>query len=61
MTIIKQILMQRDGISAQAAQDLIDEAKMALEAYIANNDQESAENVCQEYLGLEPDYLIELM
>jgi len=58
---IKEVLMRRDGISALEAQDIINQAREALQEYIASNDLEAAENVCEEYFGLEPDYLIELM
>jgi len=58
---IKEVLMRRDGISALEAQDLINQAMEALQEYIASNDLEAAENVCEEYFGLEPDFLTELM
>jgi len=58
---IKEVIMRRDGISALESQDLITQAKEALQEYIASNDLEAAENVCEEYFGLEPDFLIELM
>jgi len=58
---IKEILMRRDGISALEAQDIINQAREALQEYIASNDFEAAENVCEEYFGLEPDFLTELM
>ena len=58
---IKEVLMRRDGISALEAQDIINQAREALQEYIASNAFESAENVCEEYFGLEPDYLTELM
>jgi len=58
---IKEVLMRRDGRSALEAQDIINQAREALQEYIASNDLEAAENVCEEYFGLEPDFLIELM
>jgi len=58
---IKEVLMRRDGISALEAQDIINQAREALQEYIASNDLEAAENVCEEYFGLEPDFLTELM
>lgn len=61
MESIKKVIMKRDGISSSSADDLINEARMALDAYLTDNDQEAAENVCEEYFGLEPDYLIELL
>jgi uncharacterized tellurite resistance protein B-like protein len=61
MPSIKQILMNRDGMTEQAAQDLIEEAQEAFTEYLEAGDQEAAYNICQEYFGLEPDYLDEIM
>jgi len=61
MLSIKKVLMERDGLEAHEAQSLIDEAKEALEAYLAEGDIFSAEDICNEYFGLEPDYLMELL
>jgi len=58
---IKQVIMRRDGMSSTEADELIDAAKDQLEEYIADDDQESAYEVCMEFFGLEPDYLMELM
>ena len=58
---IKQVLMRRDNISSSAANQLIDEARNALFDYLSCNDQEAAENVCMEYFGLEPNYIVELL
>ena len=58
---IKEILMRRDNISSQEADDLIEEAQEALMDYLAEDDQDSAEQVCMEYFGLEPDYIDELL
>ena len=58
---IKQILIRRDNMTSEEANDLILEATEALNDYITNNDTESAHNICSEYFGLEPDYLDELI
>jgi len=58
---IKQTLVFRDGMSESEAQELIDEAKEQLQEYLADNDQESAYNICEEFFELEPDYIMELM
>lgn len=58
---IKQILMRRDNMSSSEADELIQEAIETLRSYINDNDLESAENICEEYFGLEPDYLTELL
>lgn len=58
---IKEILIKRDGITPEEADDLIAEAKEQLNEYIENEDTESAHNLCEEFFGLEPDYLDELL
>lgn len=58
---IKQILMTRDGISSQEAQELINEAREDLFARVSNGDLLGADDICMEYFGLEPDYLMELL
>ena len=61
MESIKQVLMRRDNLSSQDADILISEAREVLNEYIENDDMDSAYNICQEYFGLEPDYLDEIM
>lgn len=61
MRSLKQTIMQRDGISASEANILIAEARDAMSEYLENGDFDSAENICQEYFGLEPDFLMDLL
>jgi len=61
MDTIKKTIMERDGISEAAADELIAEAKEALKEYLSEDDLESAHDICQEFFGLEPDYLMELV
>ena len=58
---IKNVLMKRDKISEEIADELIDDATGALMDCLDEGDMERAENICGEYFGLEPDYLLELM
>ena len=58
---IKQILIRRDKMTEVEATDLINDAKGQLSDYLAEGDLEGAEDICQEYFGLEPDYLMELL
>ena len=58
---IKQVLMRRDNMSEQEADDLIDEAKYQLREYLDSGDLFAADEICYEYFGLEPDYLMELL
>ena len=52
---IKQILMRRDGMSADEAEELIQEAREAVA------EGQDPEEVCCDYFGLEPDYIWELL
>jgi hypothetical protein len=52
---IKEILMRRDNMSAEDADELIEQAKEAI------YDGEDPEEVLAEYFGLEPDYIFELL
>ena len=61
MSKIKKVLMKRDGMSSEEADNLIDEAREALQNYLNEGDSFGAENVCEEFFGLEPDYLDELI
>lgn len=61
MKSIKQILMERDGLTEQESVNLIEEATEQLNRYLDEGDIEMAEQVCEEYFGLEPDYLMELL
>ena len=61
METIKEVLMRRDGMGDAEAEELIQEAKQALRDYLDDGDEESAHDVCEEYFGLEPDYIVELL
>ena len=61
METIKQVLMRRDNMTSDEADNLINEAIEALNYYLDNNDMDAAHNICSEYFGLEPDYLDELI
>ena len=57
MTIksLKATIMERDGIDSDEADDLIAEAK----ACVAEG--EDPEEVLEDYFGLEPDYIFDLL
>jgi len=61
METIKQVLMRRDDISSEHADELIQEAREQLQEYLEEGDLNAAEYICEEMFGLEPDYLMDLM
>jgi hypothetical protein len=61
MQSLKQTIMRRDNLTSTEANNLITEAREALYTYLEADDQESAYNICEEFFGLEPDYLMELL
>lgn len=58
MKKIIKILMQRDGISEEEARALIKETRD--EIMMLDNPLE-ADNILMEYLGLEPDYIFDIL
>ena len=61
MESLKEIIMKRDGLTSTEADDLIEEAKEELSHLIESGDLNAAENVCETYFSLEPDYLMDLL
>lgn len=58
---IKQILMRRDDLTHEQADQAIQAAKDDLEYLIAGGYFNDAERICEDHFGLEPDYLDELL
>ena len=56
---IKDVLMERDGLSSEEAEDLLEEAREELHERLENGDDPS--DLCEEFFGLEPDYLDDLL
>lgn len=61
MTKLKKVIMKKYDWNEQEADSSINEARTALQEYLDDDDQESAYNICEEYFGLEPDYIMDLM
>ena len=57
MSNIKEILMNRDKMTSDEADEILKEAHQQFDMYLLEGDMESAENICSEFFGLEPDYL----
>jgi len=61
MKSVKRILMERDGMDEFEAQDLIDAVREDLNFAMENNDYELAEDIMYGDLGLEMDYIFDLI
>lgn len=59
METIKEVLIKRDGMSPTDADDLIAQAQAEFDEHIGNSDLDAAENICKDWFGLEPDYVVE--
>lgn len=53
---LKDILMRRDGMTETDAQEMIEEARRAV-----LEEGEDPEEVLQDWFGLEPDYIMDLL
>ena len=61
MKSIKQILIDRDGMTSEEADELIEEVKEEIQIAASNGDYELAEDIMLGDLGLEMDYIFELL
>ena len=59
MKSIKQILMERDEMTSKDADDLISDCQRDLMDRLAVG--EMSDDICSEWFGLEPDYIMELI
>lgn len=58
MSTIKHILMTRDNMTETEAENFINEAKEDMMERLA--DGEMPDDICEEWFGLEPDYIMDL-
>jgi len=56
---LKSVLMRRDDLTEEEAEDLIQEARDDMNERLANG--EMPYDICEEWFGLEPDYLFDLI
>lgn len=59
MNRIIEILIQRDGITAAEAQSILDDVMGMFNE--CDYDPDECENIMQSQLGLEPDYIIDVL
>jgi len=57
---IEKILMERDGLSQEAANEEISLAREQLNEYLELGQLTAAGRICEEFFGFEPDYIEEL-
>lgn len=58
---IIKILMNRDDLSKEEAMEVVKETKEMVESAIRSGDYTAAEDIFQEELGLEIDYMVNLL
>jgi len=58
---IKEILMDRDGCTEDEAKEMIEVARNEFYELLDEGDMDSAERICEDHFGLEPDYLDDLI
>lgn len=56
---IRQILKERDEMSDEDINALFNETREMFNEYMGQGDTFSAEDICAEQFGLEPDYLFD--
>lgn len=61
MNEIINILMRRDGISENEARNLIEDCMEKVETAIAAGRYMEAEDIFMDWIGLEPDYLMQIL
>lgn len=61
MKSVKQILMDRDDMSENEAEELMADVREELQFAMETNDFMYAEDVMYGYLGLEMDYIFEFL
>ena len=61
MKNVKQILMDRDDMTAEEADELIEEVREEIQIAASNGDYELVEDIMYGDLGLEMDYIFEFI
>ena len=61
MNRVVEILMKRDGYSKEDAYDLVNDVRAEMQDAIACGDYDLAEEIIESDLGLEPDYIFDIL
>lgn len=56
-----ELLMRRDGITRRDAEETLDECLEALWCCCCGADLTLMDDIVRDYLGLEPDYIVDLL
>jgi len=59
MNAIVKILMERDGLSKEDAEGMVDMARLDLNKRLKTG--EIPYDICMEYFGLQPDFIVDLI
>ena len=61
MNRVISILMKRDNMTLEEAKDLIADTREEIEDAVACGDYEYADDILADNLGLEPDYMLDVL
>lgn len=61
MERVIQILMERDGLTREEAKDLVDETRDLIMEAAGNGDFMECDQIMADQLGLEPDYIMDIL
>ena len=61
MNRVVKILMQRDGLSETEARTLLSEVQDEINCALADNDYQLVDDIVSSELGLEMDYIMDIM
>ena len=62
MKTIQAVLMERDGLKSEQADNLVDAAKVAFQQYLDEEDHNAIENICIEFFDIHDlEYVFELL
>lgn len=61
MNRIVSIIMRRDDMTREEAEELVEEARQAMLEVAEEGSLDEAEEIMMDYLGLEMDYIVDLL
>jgi len=61
MEKLVEVLIRRDNLTKEDAEERIEEVRDQLDQYIEERDIIATEEICDEFFGLEADYIFDLL